>query len=139
MEQENQIFRKKSLERIASPEKLNDYLKVTNVSAWLVLCVVIVLLIGFAVWSAVGNIETRVSAEARAQDGVVTIVLPSSSNGVQLEAGMEVEIGKARGEISTVRTDDYGRSIASADIDIPDGTYGAEIVVERISPLSFLF
>lgn len=138
MEQENQIFRKKSLERIASPEKLNDYLKVTNVSAWLVLCVVIVLLIGFAVWSAVGDIETRVSAEAKAESGVVTIVLPSLSKGIQLESGMEIEIGTVNGEIATVRTDDYGRSIASANMDIPDGTYGAEIIVERISPLSFL-
>ncbi len=139
MEQENQVFRQKSLDRIASPEKLNEYLKVTNVSAWLVLCAVIVLLLGFGVWAAVGELETRVTAEVTAQGGVVTAELPNIYNGIPLEAGMEMEIGTFKGFIDTVWTDEYGRVFATADIDVPDGIFCAEIVVERISPLSFLF
>ena len=40
------LFREKSLERLESPEKLNDYLRVTSRGVWLVLARVIVGLIG---------------------------------------------------------------------------------------------
>ena len=40
-----QLFRKKSVERVSSPEQLNDYIRVANPSLWLVLGAVIVLLV----------------------------------------------------------------------------------------------
>ena len=42
---EEQIFRKKSLDRLSSPEQLNDYLHVTSPGIWIVLGAVIFLLI----------------------------------------------------------------------------------------------
>ena len=44
---ENPIFRKKSLDRISSPEALDDYLRVTTPAIWLILTAVIMLLAGF--------------------------------------------------------------------------------------------
>lgn len=41
-----QLFRKSSIERVSSPEQLNDYIKVTNSGVWLVLAAVIMLLVG---------------------------------------------------------------------------------------------
>ena len=41
---EEQIFRKKSLDRLSSPEQLNDYLHVTSPGIWIVLGAVIFLL-----------------------------------------------------------------------------------------------
>ena len=41
-----QIYREKSLERIASPEELNDYLHVTNPAVRLIMAAVIILLAG---------------------------------------------------------------------------------------------
>ena len=43
------IFRKKSLERISSPEALSDYLHVTSPSVWLILTAVILLLAGILI------------------------------------------------------------------------------------------
>lgn len=137
MKQENQLFRKKSLNRIASPEDLKDYLKVTNVSAWMVLVSVIVLLVGFLVWSAFGKIDTKITTQATAKDGVVTVVY--TGNGKQaLSTGMDIEIGSKNGVLDSAVKDVYDRYIATADMDIPDGEYEAEITVESISPLSFL-
>ena len=46
-EQENgTLFRQKTLDRISSPEKLTDYLRVTNPGIWIFLAAVIVLLAG---------------------------------------------------------------------------------------------
>ncbi|HAG04352.1 MAG TPA: hypothetical protein DCG28_02825 [Lachnospiraceae bacterium] len=46
-----EIFRKKSIEKISSPEKLDDYIKVARPSAWLLLAAIIVLMIGALVWA----------------------------------------------------------------------------------------
>ena len=51
------IFRKKSLERVSSPEQLNDYIRVTTPSVWLILLALIVLLAGMLVWSIFGTVE----------------------------------------------------------------------------------
>ena len=40
-EEKKEIFRKKSLERVSSPEHLNDYLHVTSPAVWVVLTSVI--------------------------------------------------------------------------------------------------
>ena len=40
------IFREKSLKKIASPEQMNDYIRVSSPSVWMVLTAVIVLLAG---------------------------------------------------------------------------------------------
>ena len=137
MAQEKQLFRKKSLDRIASPEDLTDYLKVTNVSAWMVLVSVIVLLLGFLVWSAFGTIDTKIKVSATAQNGVVTVVYTGNGNQA-LSTGMDIEIGSESGVLDSAVKDVYDRYIATANMNIPDGEYEAEITVESISPLSFL-
>ena len=52
----NEIFRKKAVERISSPEKLNDYIHVTSPSIWIALLGVICILVGAIVWAVFGNI-----------------------------------------------------------------------------------
>ena len=44
----DQIFRKKSLDRISSPEQLNDYLRVANPGIWMSLAAVIILISGMS-------------------------------------------------------------------------------------------
>ena len=64
------LYREKSLERISSPEQLNDYIRVTTPSVWLVLVMVIVLLIGILSWCIFGTVtETK-------QDGTSRTVHP---------------------------------------------------------------
>jgi len=44
------IFRKDNLERMSSPEKLNDYIKVSNPSVWIVLAAIGIMLAAVVVW-----------------------------------------------------------------------------------------
>lgn len=53
------IFRQKSLDRVSSPEQLNDYIRVTKPSVWLVLLALIVLLAGLLIWSIFGTVEVK--------------------------------------------------------------------------------
>lgn len=56
------IFRKKSLERVTSPEQLNDYIRVTTPSVWIILAATLILIIGTLVWAVFGKI--RVNTES---------------------------------------------------------------------------
>ena len=53
------IFREKSMDRISSPEELNDYIRVTTPSVWLVLLALVILLIGILAWSILGRIPVH--------------------------------------------------------------------------------
>ena len=53
------IFREKSIERVSSPEELNDYIRVTTPSVWLVLAALILLLAGMLAWSILGTVEAH--------------------------------------------------------------------------------
>ena len=68
---QNSLFRKSSVARIASPEQLNDTMRVANPGVWMVLAAIIALLAGLLIASAVGTIETTVAAkgEIAAADG----------------------------------------------------------------------
>lgn len=53
------IFRKKSVERVTGPEALNDYIRVTSPSVWIVLAATVLLLLGLLFWSIFGRIEVH--------------------------------------------------------------------------------
>ena len=51
MAKNNDIFRKKSLERISSPEQLNDYIKVSNPSVWIIIIAIFCVLGAGLYWN----------------------------------------------------------------------------------------
>ena len=134
---QNSLFREKSLERIASPEQLNDYMRVTSPAMWMVLGAVIALLAGLLVLSCATNLETLLPAEAVVADGVMEITLPASKAD-EVDDGMTVRVAGQEVTIDYVRQDETGEVVCTADIDAEDGTYDADIVTESISPISFL-
>ena len=52
----NSIFRKESIDKVSSPEKLDDYIKVTTPNVWLTLIAVMLLLIGAIIWGIFGEV-----------------------------------------------------------------------------------
>ncbi len=57
--EEKSIFRKKSLERVSSPEQLNDYIKVTTPSVWVILAAMLILIAGTLFWAVFGKIQVN--------------------------------------------------------------------------------
>lgn len=53
---DKKLFREKNVQRVSSPEELNDYMRVTSPSVWIILIAVIILLVGFAVWGITGTV-----------------------------------------------------------------------------------
>lgn len=70
------IFREKNLERISSPDKINDYIKTTTPGIWIVLIAVLLILAGAIVWSVFGRITVNTPSGSKTV-APVTYILPS--------------------------------------------------------------
>lgn len=92
------IFREKSLERIESPEQLNNYIKVANPGVWVILSAIIVLLAGMLAWGFWGDLSIYTPAFVTRNDGFVpsmksdVIVLVHEEDAEPIGLGKNVEI-----------------------------------------------
>jgi len=57
---ENQLFRKSALDRISSPEQLNEYMKVAGPGVWFILAGLAVTFAAFFLWGITGSIPETV-------------------------------------------------------------------------------
>lgn len=53
---EEGIFRKKSMDKIKSPEELNDYVRVPDPGIWLLLVSAVLLIAGACIWKFFGQV-----------------------------------------------------------------------------------
>ncbi len=153
---DKQLFRKASIDRVSSPEQLNDYIRVSNPGVWMVLAAVIILLAGVCVWGIFGRLDTTVKAAAVCKDGALTVYIKEADIGA-VKTGMEISVNGStctvsdlpQSPVSVSGLDEYllhkgefqqGEWVytATANADLPDGIYSAEIVVESVSPMSFV-
>ena len=136
MEEHTQpLFRKKTLDRISSPEQLTDYLRVTNPGIWVVLVAVILLLAGVFAWSLVGTLETSAEVKIAVSDHTAKVIPLGSES---LADGMPLRVSGQEYQIAFSETDEYGRSVGTAEVNLPDGTYDGTVVLEAVHPISFL-
>ena len=129
------VFRKKTLDRISSPEQLTDYLNVTNPGIWVILAAVILLLAGVFAWSMVGTLETKAEVRIVVADHTAEIIPLGSET---LSEGMPLRVSGQEYRIASSQTDEYGRSVGAAEVNLPDGTYDGTVVIEATHPISFL-
>lgn len=154
---EQSIFRKSSLDRVSSPEQLNDYIKVTTPGVWMTLTAVIVLLVGVCVWGVLGRLDTKIAAPLEVESGEALVYLPAdraaqmgSEAFVDID-GEEYLLGKPVGNpvrlTEAAHADLLFRDGLQAgswaqpyrvQADLPDGVYQVEVILERIAPMSFV-
>ena len=152
-----QLFRKKSIERVSSPEQLDAYIRVASPGIWTVLIAIIVLLVGICVWGVLGRLDTTIAAVAVCEEGTVSLYVKEGDQ-TALQTGMEVRIGEHGGVVTEVSVlpvtaaeelsdyaihmggfdDDAWLYAVRTDAQLSDGVYTAEIVVERIAPMTFI-
>ena len=68
MEEKQSIFRKQSLDRVSSPEELDQYLMVTGPGIWMTLTAIIVILVGVIFWMIFGRLNTTVDIAVATED-----------------------------------------------------------------------
>ena len=134
-DKQQSIFRKKALEHVSSPEQLTDYLRVTNPGIWVILAAVILLLAGLFAWSAVGILETEAEVKVIVEGHTAQVIPPGSEN---IEEGMPLYVEGQDYVITSVETDEYGRPVGGAVVDLPDGIYDGTLVTETVHAIDFL-
>ena len=152
------IFREKSLEKISSPEQMNDYIRVSSPSVWMVLAAVIVLLAGVCVWGMFGHLDTAVQTGGVCADGRLTVLVGEEDhdkikeNAVISVDGVEYAVAEITNAPIRVdaQIDPYVVHLAGVSegdwvyrlyADVPglaDGVYAASVITERVRPLDFV-
>ncbi len=133
------LFRKKSLERISSPEELGDYLHVTSPAVWMILTAIILLLAGVLIWSSVASIDSFASGTAQVENGSMRIRFDDEQIARSVQSGMTVVVGETRSTISGIGTDADGALFASAETTLADGSYAAGVIFRSTKVLRLLF
>lgn len=136
---EQHIFRKKSIDRIASPEQLEDYLHVTGAPVWVLLISVLLLLVGLLIWSGFVAIESYAVGTAYAENQMLTVVFEDENTAQNVMPGMSVIIGEKTGRITSVGRNAEGQLIAGCSADVPDGRYEAKVGYRRTQLIRLLF
>lgn len=154
---EKKIFRSKSIDRVSSPEQLNDYVRVSNPGVWMVLAAMIVLLVGVCVWGVFGRLDTVVQTAVLVKDGNAVCYVKETEI-EKIEIGQTVRVKDGEYEIVSIsasplplseHTDAYVMHIGSLSpgewvyavtctAPLPDGVYEGKIVRGSVRPISFL-
>jgi len=124
--------------RIASPEQLNDYLKVTSPKIWLLLVAIVLLVVGLLLWSGFTTIESYATGTARAVGGELIVTFDDANKASRVQPGMEMEVGDVKTEVLTIGTGSDGELVASAHANIPDGSYAVRVGYKTTQVLSML-
>lgn len=88
---QNNLFKKSSMERISSPEKLNDFIKVANPASWMVLAASLSVVLGLLIWGIFGRLTETVQFSGCLKDGQL-ICYTEGGTAQKLEKGMKAAI-----------------------------------------------
>ena len=136
--EQKQLYREASLKSIRSPEELNQYLRVTSLSVWLLLGAVILLLAGLLVWGSFTYIDSVVSCSAQVEDGTMTIRFEDEKGAESVQVGMRVTAGDYSDEIHSLGRDEQGL-FAVAETSLADGSYQVQVHYRQTQILRLLF
>ena len=102
MENQNELFRKKSLDRISSPEELHDYMRVTSPRLWMILSAIVIMLVGFVVYAAMTRMESteKVRLRMSGENDAYTRIPEGREELVKI--GMEVRVNGRTGHVTQI-------------------------------------
>ncbi len=124
--------------RLSSPEQLDDYLKVTSPKVWVLLAAIVLLLAGLLLWGGFTTVESYATGTARAVGGELVVTFDDAEKADRVQPGMQVEIGDVRAEVLAVGKDEDGNPVASAQANVPDGSYDVRVGYKATQVISML-
>ena len=122
-----------------TPENMNDYIRVTNPGVWILIVAMLSMIIGALCWGVFGHVDRTLDATVYVKNGQ-TVCYVSETYASELEEGMTVRYSNTEGAISKINPADDGTNtcVVKAKRTLEDGYYNGTIVLEKISPVSFL-
>jgi len=119
------LFRRKALEKLASPERLDQLMSITTVRGWLTLLALGSLIVAAAVWGFFAKIPTTLSGEGilrssdQAANGLEAVLYVSVWDGMRIQPGMVAKISPV-----TVVKEEHGLMLGNvASVERSASTY----------------
>ncbi len=153
----SQLFRKNSLEKISSPEQINDYIKTSGISIWVVLSAIIIFTLGIIVWGITGHIETtQVAVTVCENNQAICYIAESDLQLITEDSVFKIDnqeyTADSISKLPVLASDvisPYAMHVADLEQDewvyeaklnssIPDGIYQTQIVLSKVSPISLI-
>ena len=136
---DEKLFRKKSLERVKSPESLDDYIRVSNPGVWLLLVSVIVLLLGALVWGIFGRVDSTVPSAVCVENGAAVCYIGEEDIS-SVKVGLTVKLADTEAVITHIGERGEAGFVCtlSPELALPDGYYEGKVVIKSYRPLSFV-
>ncbi len=142
---------------ISTPEELHSFLRVSSPRLWIVLTVIVMLLACLVVFAATQRMEntmnirvtvSSIDLQAGEGQGIApgryTQILGTAPADLRntVNVGMIVRFSGLTGKVSMVVNDGEGSFFEiqpdEASVQLPEGTYDGELVLENKTPISFL-
>lgn len=133
------VFRKKNLDKVKSPDNLDDYIRATSPGVWLLLICVVILLAGAIVWGTFGHVDSTVQSSVYVEDGDAVCYI-AEENISAVKTGMTVKFSGQEFKIKSIgeKTDSGYACMLSGTVDLPDGYYEGKVITESFKPIYFL-
>lgn len=151
------LFRKKSLDKISSPESLNNYIKVATPSVWVMLITVVIILGGVIFWGIFGNMQSYNEVTVYSDGNETICYVPEDNIEIVRQTGLvtigdkEYSLGKipAIPEKITQENDAYVLHLMNAegpvwvyrvpvDAKLEQSGYSGKIVTGSFSPIRYV-
>ena len=147
----------KRMNRVNSPEQLNQYIKLSNPGVWVILAAIIILLIGVCIWGLFGKIDNKLKTVVIVDNYIANCYIKEDDI-TKVENGMKLEINDNFYEINFIdekpkKVDDsfsdyiikagnlkYGEWVYKCGLNtmLPNGVYSGDIIIESIAPSTFI-
>ena len=153
----NSLFRERAYKKALSPEQINDYIKTSKPSVWVILSVIVILLFGAFVWSVCGKIEMTITSVTVCEAGKSYCYI-SEKDIDKISDNTYVRIENLEYKINDVsklpvpasdKISQYGLHLGNFENDewvymaeiettFDDGIYKTYVISECVSPISLI-
>lgn len=89
--EQNKLFSREALDKLRSPEKLDNLLHITNPISWMGLIAVLLILLSVFLWSVFGSVIVRADGMGTAANSSGVLYVPLET-GMCIEPGMPVQL-----------------------------------------------
>lgn len=120
------FFRKSALEKLSTPEKLDQLIKVTGTKAWIALITIMVAIFTALIWSFMGTVKTKLDVVGVVLGGDVHEVV-ATAQGQLLELKIAIGNNVKKGDIiATIRQPELFQQIEDAKVVLSDRKFEME-------------
>ena len=148
------VFRKKSLEKLSELDQLNSYLKVTGISAWIILAAAVMVVICIYMWGSTTRIADSIHGAGMCENGTLTCYFRQEDMD-DIKSDSKVRVNGEMYEIQQIvpkllYTYEVPREILYLSqhaewyqtvlvrCDLPDGTYNVSVELGTNTPLGLM-